>query len=490
MAASNVKGAQPTNPKRRVDIPSRHKLQSSPAPFQLPPQPPPDAPKTEDAEPSGLMLLLRIEAMARTAPDQIELHHLIVNETRKLNRARQLFLVDVSPQGAIAIVAVTGVAVPEARAALVDGVRNMMIALAKERPLSEVADFTLPAFCDGANELASGYPFREMLWVPFSDRGKRVFGGLLSSRENTWTKDEIAITTRLSETYAHALRELATAPAFRRQRLEWLKSKALIAIPLALALIFPVSITALAPAEIVAQDPNIVAAPIDGVIERIDVDPSTPVKAGDVLLRYSDITLRNHVEVARRDVAIAEAKLKQSTLLAIGDPRGRHELGIAQAELELKKAELAFAAEQLSRSVVKAPRAGIAVYADRKSLIGKPVATGERIMEIADPAHIEARIDLAVPDAMALRADSAVKLFLDVDPLRPLAGEVVRSDYRARTSDTDVLVFRTFAKIDTASRDVPRIGLRGTAQIYGGKAPLVVYLLRRPISAARQWLGL
>lgn len=436
------------------------------------------------------MLLLRLEAMARAAPDSIELHHLIVNETRKLNRARQLFLADISPSGAISITAVTGVAVPDARATLVEGVRSLLEALANERALTEAVDFTLPAYCNNASELASAYPFREMLWVPFIDRSKRVFGGLLSSRESTWTKDEIAITARLADTYAHAIRELVTAPAFRRQRLAFLKRKAPIAIPVAIALLFPVSITALAPAEIMAKDPSIVAAPIDGVIDDIAVDPSATVKAGDVLFRYSDITLRNHAEVARRDVAIAEAKLKQSTLLAIGDQRGRHELGIAQAELELKKAELSFATEQLSRSVVKAPRAGLAVYADRKSLIGKPVATGERIMEIADPSRIEVRVDLAVPDAMALRPDSSVKLFLDVDPLRPLQGQVVRSDYRARASDSDVLVFRTYANVDTSEREIPRIGLRGTAQIYGSKAPLLIYLLRRPISAARQWLGL
>ena len=35
----------------------------------------------------------------------------------------------------------------------------------------------------------------------------------------------------------------------------------------------------------------------------------------------------------------------------------------------------------------------------------------------------------------------------------------------------------------------PRIGLRGTARIYGGDTTLFYYLLRRPITAARQWLG-
>ena len=47
----------------------------------------------------------------------------------------------------------------------------------------------------------------------------------------------------------------------------------------------PVPVTSLASAEIVAEAPFIVAAPIDGVIEEIVIAPNSPVKAGDVLAR-------------------------------------------------------------------------------------------------------------------------------------------------------------------------------------------------------------
>ena len=35
----------------------------------------------------------------------------------------------------------------------------------------------------------------------------------------------------------------------------------------------------------------------------------------------------------------------------------------------------------------------------------------------------------------------------------------------------------------------PRIGLRGTAKIYGERVTLFYYLARRPLAAARQFLG-
>ncbi len=440
---------------------------------------------------AGFALLLRIEQLARIAADLPELRHLMANETRKLNRARQVFVVDVGTRGRVEVATVTGIAKPDSEAALIRDVCRLLREFARQAGLEREQDFTLPAYCEPDSDLASTYPFRAMAWVPMRDRKGVVFAGMLVAREQAWTKDELAVSVRLAECYAHAWRELATARHFKRRRLRELRWKGLVVTAVLAAMLWPVPMTALAPVEIVAADPVAITAPIDGVVESLAVDPSTPVRAGDLLLRLADTVLRNRVEIARREVAVAEARMKQSNILAFGDPRGRHELGIAQVELDLKKAELALATDQLARTEIRAPRSGIAIYADRRSLVGKPVATGERIMEIADPARVEARIDLAVPDAIALTHESRVKLFLDVDPLRPVHGKVERSDYLARPSDTDVLSFRTFARLDDgAFEKPPRIGLRGTAQVQGDPVPLGVFLFRRPISAVRQWLGL
>ncbi len=247
--------------------------------------------------------------------------------------------------------------------------------------------------------------------------------------------------------------------------------------------------TALAPVEITASKPQIVAAPMDAVIEEVVVDPSAEVAADAVLLRFVDTNLRNRAEIAQREMQVAEARVRQLSLLSFTEQRGRHEIGLARTELELKRAELSYAKEVLGKTEVRAPVKGIAVFADKKSLVGKPVSTGERIMEIADPKRIEVRIDVPVADAAVLKAASAVKIFLDIDPLRPLSAVVQRFDYRARPSDTDVLAFRAFAELAPVDGEPPRLGLRGVAQVYGEKTYLGFYLFRRPISALRQWLG-
>ena len=329
-----------------------------------------------------------------------------------------------------------------------------------------------------------------MLWLPFKRRSGAVFAGMLLTREQTWSNDDTVVSTRLASAYAHAWRELTSVPRYASNPRRMKRLGPLTLLAGAAALFIPVSMTALAPVEVVAASPFVVAAPLDGVIDDVLVEPSAAVKRDQVLLRFSDTVLRNRAGTADREVIVAEAQLKKVSQSAFDDPRGRHELGVADAELALKKAERDFAKELLAKTVMLAPRDGIAVYPDRKTLIGKPVSAGERIMEIAEPAEVELRVDLAVEDAMALEKDSRVKVFLDVEPLSARSARVVRSEFRAKQGDNGTMTFKTTAKFDAGRREPPRLGLRGTGQIYGQSVPLVVYLLRRPISALRQIFGL
>ena len=119
------------------------------------------------------------------------------------------------------------------------------------------------------------------------------------------------------------------------------------------------------------------------------------------------------------------------------------------------------------------------------------MAIGERILEIADPAAIEAKIELPVADAIALSPGARVKIFLDSDPLHPWGAAVKRADYKAKVGENDVVSFRVVASLkDEPGRILPRLGVRGTAQVTGEDVPLGLYLFRRPITFARQWLGM
>jgi hypothetical protein len=51
-----------------------------------------------------------------------------------------------------------------------------------------------------------------------------------------------------------------------------------------------------------------------------------------------------------------------------------------------------------------------------------------------------------------------------------------------------VLSYRIKAEL-IDNKNLPRIGMMGTAKINGERVPFIYYLLRKPLAAARQWLG-
>ena len=63
-------------------------------------------------------------------------------------------------------------------------------------------------------------------------------------------------------------------------------------------------------------------------------------------------------------------------MLAFVDMKGRQELRIAWADLELRLKERDFARELLNRSMVSANRDGVVLFTDKKKLLGRPVAVG------------------------------------------------------------------------------------------------------------------
>lgn len=437
---------------------------------------------------AGLLAILKIEGEAREAKEAGELRALMANEPRRLVKARQIFVLR-SISGSMQVAAVSALPAVDRTSPLIRFIERAVERLIADGHGASTADFMLAAYSDAGDETARAYPMQDALWVPFCNRDREIFGGLLATREQAWTQREIVVAKRLGGTFQHALLALeGGAPIWqalrpRRRTVVWAA-----AAMLALGFV-PVSLTTLAPVEVVPRDPFVIAAPIEGVIDEIPIDANSKVEQGTLLVKFDDTTLRNKYEVAEREILVGHARLKTTTQLAFADERGRHELAVARADLVVKTAERDFARDLLAKTQIRAPHAGLAVLGDKKTLIGKPMVVGERILEIADPGRVEMRIDVPVADAIILKEGAAVKVLLDSDPLSAIAARIVRSDYQARQSDAGVLSFRAIAELE-GTPSIPRLGARGSAQIYGDKVILAYYLLRRPFAKLRQWSGL
>jgi hypothetical protein len=444
-----------------------------------------------DASLAAFAQLLKIEADARRAANERELSYLIANDTLGLVRARQVFVLGQNAgTRQFQIRAVSSLALVDRNVPLLRWIEALVARLSDDVGLKRAQTFTLAAYTDPGDSITSEYPFANMLWLPLWSRNEASTDGFLLSRDTPWLETDVKIAVRLAETYGHALLLLRSPkPMFRRKLPRSKLLAAILAAGLILAFV-PVRMSALAPAEVGPRDAIIAAMPIDGIVERVLVNPNDAVVAGQPLVRLVNTVARNKLELAEREVAVAEARLEQASSLAFSDPKGRHDLGISHAELALRVAERNFARDMLDKSVIVADAGGIAIYSDKKDLEGKPLSTGDRLMQIAKPGIVELRIDLPVADSIVLEPGASVRAFLDSDPLKAYAGKVTHVDYNARVSETHVAVHRVIAHVTDDARSTPRLGTRGTAQIEGPKATLGLYLFRRPISALRQWVGL
>ena len=436
----------------------------------------------------GAATLLTVESRVRAARDETELVHLIANELRKLVGGRQTIVLRANGAGRMRVICVSSLVLTEKETPFVRWVEGMVARLRQERGEAEALEFELPAFTEPQSSETRAYPFPHIIWQPMRLVTGEVFAGLLVARERLWGEQERRIVAREADVFANAWQALHGARPMR-PRARHGRSLAIAAgLIVAIAAFLPVPMTALAPVEIVARQPQRVTAPIDGVIKDIVVEPNRAVKKGDPLLRFDETTLRNRLQVAEQEMLVARARFERATQAAFSDDKARHELALARAELDLKQAERDYARELLQRSVIHAERNGVLVYADKDRWIGRPVRTGERIMQIVDPADIAARIELPVADAIVLERGARIRMFLDADPLSAIPAHLESEGYHAEPNSTQQLVYRLHARIEERGGGL-RIGARGMAQLQGDSVPLIFYLLRRPISAVRQHLG-
>ena len=331
-----------------------------------------------------------------------------------------------------------------------------------------------------------------ILAAPLLDQVGTLVGLMLYAREEPWSDQEMAALDRAHQAYGYCINFLAQKPKHLRKRLLSIfkgKKAKWTATAIAAALLIPVRLSALAPAEVIALSSIAVSSPQEGVVSAFFVPPNAIVKTGDRLFALDDSTLASRREVARRGVTVAKADLLVFQQRSFDDTKSKADVASATGRVNEKEAELALVENSLNRVVVKAERDGIAVYGDPNDWLGKPVQTGERVMQLADPRDTGVMVWLPVADALNLEPGAPIRLFLHTKPLNPLPAALLQTSYQAVLSPEGVSSYRLRGKFDDGT-DAARIGLRGTARVSGDWAILGYYLFRRPIAAVREWTGL
>ena len=446
--------------------------------------------KAKPSAPSPLQVLIAIEGAALEAKDLLSLKHIAVNRPRALLPFGHIIWV-ARRGGSVSLDAISSQAQIDKTSPFIQWITRQLKARQKQGQLDTLASWQFEARRATDN---FSYPFNQAAFAPFSPDPKA--GGLLFTRGEPFTENEQAQLVRLAQIFG-----VASAAMGRKKRARMsVKKRSLClgtALLLTLAAFIPVPMTTLAPAEIVADSPYMISAPIDGVVEQILVAPNSEISAGQPLARLVDTQHRNEFLLAGQEQSVAEARLRQASLTSFIDNEAKRSLAVAQAEQKLAVARQDYAKDRLSKTILSAPVGGLAIYSDPTDWAGKPVATGEAIIQIADPTRVLLRIDAPLAIGEALQSGARVRMFLDSDPLHAIEAELTQASYYAAPTPDGHMAYEAYGKLKLndsqdpphAASPLPRIGTRGVAKIYGDTAPLGFWLLRRPITIARQFIG-
>lgn len=481
--------------------------------------------RREDAGASAILgklaALLRMEERLRGA-EKAELPFIVVNETHLLVGYRQAVLWRNGGADSIEPLAVSGLAVPDRGSPYLQWLGRVARGLRRQWEAAEgaagglavtAADLPEDLRADWADWLpAYGFFLPLPRWpkpglasaataapapsVPGtaptappdttpSIAKPPVFGFLTLFSQEPFSPADLRLLEHLAGAYGQAL-SLHFKPRPRAHlgpRRFWILGGALLAV-----LLFPVRQSVLAPAEVIAQNPWPVRSHLEGVVESILVEPNAQVKKGQTLLKLDQSELDTRLAVAVKSLEIAKAELRQARQQALGEREAKLRLAYLSGRVDQLEAEKVYVESLLERAAIQSPLDGVALVDAPEEWAGKPVSLGQRIMTVADPTQVRLEVFLPMDGYLPQAANDEVLFFPNVSPGSPLTARLTQVGYQAQETAQAGLAFRLRADFE-AGQAGPRLGVRGSAKLYGRRVPLVYLLLRQPLTRMRQWLG-
>lgn len=218
-------------------------------------------------------------------------------------------------------------------------------------------------------------------------------------------------------------------------------------------------------------------AEVSAVVLQVLKDNGEPVRAGELLVRLDDAAIRDSLTSADEAVRAANQAFEQAerqvqrlkTLQAQGmtstqaleDAEVRR--NNAQSDLVAARSRSATARQQLRRTEVRAPFAG--VVSERKVSAGDTAQVGMELLKVIDPGSLRFEGLVSADRMHELQAGQVVQFRVNGFPEREFAGRVRRIDATANATTRQVAVVVDF--VDPAG--TPRVaGLFAEGRIQAG----------------------
>lgn len=434
-----------------------------------------------------LSALIGFEQEVRNAETVRDLAYIAVNDSRRVVSFRQAFIWHEDDFHRITIEAASNVAEVDSNAPYVRGLLTLATWITASADPEKVApislkEVVLPDVLSAAKNLA---PY--LVFVPLKSKTGALAGGMVFASDTPWREADIALLNIIGQALTHGWNAMVGRRAMNVVRAHLYRHWRRYLIALAVLFLLPVRQYVLAPAEVMPLSPKIIAAPMNGVIESVLVQPNDTVEAGQSLFLMEDIDLANKRVLAQRSVEVAQAEYLRAAQDAFSSDESRGKVPELKAMLAREQAALAWAEEQLRMAEVVSPVRGVVTYTDINDLTGQPVSTGQRVMTVSNPDETRLRIMLPVDDAIPLPDEADVVFYPSTNPLDRFTAVLVSASYEPQVLPEQRLAFTLHA--DFIDGNMPRMGIRGTAKVYGGRAPLIYLALRKPLSWLRRSFG-
>ncbi len=336
-----------------------------------------------------------------------------------------------------------------------------------------------PTILRAHEELAQRHNSRAILTIPFLDRDGHGYGGLTLERntggESGWDRETVALCDALAAFIGPILldkkqndRPLAgkIVDSGREQfgRLVGsghLTYKLAAAGLLLLSLFFAVArgdyrVTAHTALEGSVQ--RAITAPFDGYLETAEVRAGDVVEQGALLARLNDrdLVLERSKWVSQQ----AQHQLEYRQAMGKGDTA---QASILLEQVRQAESQLQLLDEQLARTVIAAPFAGLVVSGDLSQNLGAPLEKGQVLFELAPLDSYRVMLEVNETEISAVKPGQTGELVLSAMPAEPLSFTV-----KTVTPVSVAAEGRSFFRVEAslaASSDRLRPGMEGYGKI-------------------------
>ena len=441
-------------------------------------------PKDEAAVVKILALLNQLSLSAYRSQSRQSLIFQILNDTVQLTNYDRAALFQISPS--YKILGISGQAKVNKDSALVQKWKTLVKSLKDPKNTQILSKDSFEGNHDIWTDLSSVKNAPNIQWFPLLVNKEVILGLWLERWQNkNWTAGETDVLNFLVQAYAAAYEK--HLPKVRVKRITKRQLLGFSAVLLCLLFFIHVPLRVVAPCEVVPKNPFLVTAPLDGIISDITVKPGQFVTKDTLLFEYDRRIPDQEFKVAQKQVQITNSELHRATSLSFKDKQQLSQVGILKLKLQREKANLEIAQYKVEKLDVLAPDTGVIMLNDPEEWRGKPVVVGERILKISNPENTQLRIWLPEGDNVELDQSKDVKVVLNVSPEHSYFAKL---NYVADYSEVNEDQLPSFvAEADWNNDYNLKLGLKGTAILYGDDVTLFYWIVRRPWGSLRNFFG-